>query len=76
MQANAEHQKDNTDLRELIGQVLIGDIAGRERPDDDTSQQITDQRRNFQPVRRYAESKGQDEADHNCGDEWCRMDHP
>lgn len=47
MQANFEHQKDNSDLSELIGYLLIGDIARRERPQDDTGQQITDQRRNF-----------------------------
>ena len=31
MQADAEHQQDDADLGELVGDVLVGDVAGRER---------------------------------------------
>ena len=44
MQANAEHQEDDADLGELAGEILVGDIARRERADDDAGQQIADQR--------------------------------
>ena len=31
MQADAEHQQDDADLGELVGQALVGDEARRER---------------------------------------------
>ena len=32
MQADAEHQQDDADLGELLGQASVGDEAGCERP--------------------------------------------
>ncbi len=46
MQADAEHQQDDADLGQLVGELLVGDEAGRERPDQHAGQQIADQRRN------------------------------
>ena len=45
MQPDAEHQQDHADLGELVGEVLVGDEAGRERSDRDAGEQIADQRR-------------------------------
>ena len=33
MQADAEHQQDDADLGQLVGELLVGDEARRERPD-------------------------------------------
>ena len=49
MQADAEHQQDHADLGQLRRQGLVGDEAGRERPDHDAREQVAHQRR--QPQR-------------------------
>ena len=38
MQADAEHQQDDADFGELVGDLLVGHIARRERPDQDAGQ--------------------------------------
>jgi len=63
MQADAEHQEDDADIGKLGGERLIGDDSGRERSDDDTSNQVADNRRKAQAVRNRAEDKGQAYAD-------------
>ena len=63
MQADAEHQQNDADLGELVGDVLVGDEAGRERPDDDAGEQIADQRRQLEAVGHDAEGEGEHEAD-------------
>ena len=69
MQADAEHQQDDADLGELVGDVLVGDEAGRERPDQDAGEQIADQRRQLEAVRQHAKGEGEHEADGERGDE-------
>ena len=44
MEPDAEHQQDDADLGQLIGDVLIGDVARRERADKDAGDQIADER--------------------------------
>ena len=59
MQADAEHQEDDADLGELVGEALVGDEAGRERPDGDAGEQIADERRELAagaPPRRSAQA--------------------
>ncbi len=51
MQADAEHQQDDADLGELVGEMLVGDVARRERPHQHAGEQITDQRRDAEPLR-------------------------
>ena len=63
MQPDAEHQQNDADLGELIGDILVGDIARRERAHQDAGEQIPDQRRDAQALRERAENEGKYEAD-------------
>ena len=54
VQADAEHQQDDADLGELLGQLAVGDEAGRVRPDDDAGEQVADDRREAEPLRDVA----------------------
>ena len=69
VQADAEHQQDHADLRQLRRQLLVGDIARRERPDQHAGQQVADQHRQLQPVGDGAEDKGQAQARDDGGDQ-------
>ncbi len=75
LQADAEHQQDDADFGELIGDALIGDEARRERTDNDAGKKVADQRRGLEPMRDDAEREGEHEADHNGGDERCMLRH-
>ena len=75
MQPHAEHQQNDADLGELIGDILVGDEARRERPDDDARHQIADQRRQLEAVRDDAEAEGEHEADREGGNEGRHMQH-
>src|SRR5690349_20080043 len=70
MQADGEQQQDNADLGQLVSQCLIRDEARRERTGQDAGEQITDQRRSAQPVRRKAETEREDEPRSDRRDEW------
>ena len=54
---------------ELVGDALVGDEARRERADHDAGKQVTDQRRNLDPMRERAENERQHEADDDSRDE-------
>ena len=75
MQADAEHQQDDADLGELVGELLVGDVAGRERPHQHAGEQIADQRRGLEPVRERAQHEGEDQPDDNGGDQRGVMRH-
>ena len=42
LQADAEHQQDDADLGELLGEVRVGDEARRVRPDQRAGEQVAD----------------------------------
>jgi len=44
VQADAEHKKDHTDLRELVEGLRVRAITGRERPYDHPGEEVTDDR--------------------------------
>jgi len=75
MQPYAEHQQDDADLGELIGNVLVGDKAGGEGPDDDPCHEIADQRRQFEAVGNNAEGEREHQTDRDGGNEWRHMQH-
>ena len=75
MQADAEHQQNDADLGQLVGDILVGDEAGRERADDDSRHQISDQRRQLEAVGEHAEGEGEHEADRDGRYEWRHMQH-
>jgi hypothetical protein len=46
VQTDAEHQKNDADIGELLGKSRIGDETRRERPHDNARQQIAGDGRN------------------------------
>jgi hypothetical protein len=70
VQTNREEQQDDPDLGELVGQRLIGHVTGCEGTDQDAGEQIADQRRDAQPVRRETEPEREDEPRGDRRDEW------
>ena len=75
MQANPEHQQDDADFGELIGNALIGDEARRERADGNAGEQIADQRRQPQALGHEAEGEGEHKPHGERRDERSRMRH-
>ena len=75
MQPDAEHQQDDADLGELVGDVLVGDVARRERPDQNPGEQVADQRRELEAMHQHAEGEGEHEADSEGGNERRDMRH-
>ncbi len=75
MQADAEHQQYDTELRQFVGERLVGDEAGRKRSRGDTGEEISDQRLNTEPMGDRAEHKGEPKASDDGGDERRVMKH-
>ena len=75
MEPDAEHQEDDADLGELVGDVLVGDVARRERTDKDAGDQIADERRKLEAVRQHAEAEGEPKTDGKRRDERRHMRH-
>jgi hypothetical protein len=73
--SHAEHQQDHADIGEVVGDALIGDESGRERPDHHAGEEIANERRNLQPVRNRAEAERQHQADHDGRYEGRVFDH-
>ena len=59
MQADAEHQQDDADLRQLRGEALIGHEAGGEGSDHHPGEEISGKRRDAQPMGDDPEQEGQ-----------------
>ena len=56
LQADAEHQQNDADLRELLGQRGVGDEARRVRADERPGQQVADDRRQPEPLGEVAQT--------------------
>ena len=52
MEPDAEHQEDDAHLGELVGDVLVGDVARGEGTDEDARDQIADERGKLEAVAR------------------------
>ena len=63
VQADAEHQQHDADLRELPARLDVGDEARRGGTDDDARDQIADEGRQTQPDGEEATDEGEGEAD-------------
>ena len=48
VQTHSKHQEDYANFSELRGDFRVGHIAGTERSDEDSRQQVPDNRRKFQ----------------------------
>jgi hypothetical protein len=75
MQADAEHQQDDADLRQLGGEVGIRDEARCERTYRDAGDQISDERRQAHAGGEESKGEGEDEADGDQCDEFGFMGH-
>ena len=73
LQADAEHQQDDADLGQLLGQRGVGDEAGRVRADERPGQQVADDRRQAEPLREVAEDQRRAEAARQRQDEGVSM---
>ena len=62
MQADPEHQQDDPDLGQLGGKFRVGDKTDGVRADDNPRDQISNERRQLQPIGQHAEHEGQHEA--------------
>ena len=75
VEADAEHQKDDADLSQLTGKILIGDEARCERPDRNPREKIAGKGRNAQAIRQHAEQESSDDANDDRGGEGGVMRH-
>ena len=62
LQAHAEHQQDDADLRELLGQRRVGDEARRVRPDEHPGEQVADDGREAETLGEIAQNQRSGEA--------------
>ena len=62
LQADAEHQQDDADLGELLGDLRVGDESRRVRTDQRAREQIADDRRQARALREVAENQRGREA--------------
>ena len=69
VQPDAEHQQDDADLGQLLGQGGVGDEARRVRPDEHAGQQVAHDRREPEPLRDVSEDQRRREPAGDGGDE-------
>src|SRR3546814_16259904 len=70
VKADAEHQQDDAKLGQFQRQFAVGDKAGGERADGNTSEQIARDRRDEQPLRQRAENAGPDQSHDDGSEQW------
>jgi hypothetical protein len=58
LQADAEHQQDDADLRELLCEVDVSGVARSVRADNDTGDEVANDRRKAKPLREIAANEG------------------
>ena len=75
VQPNAEHEEDDAHLGELVGEILVGDVARREGADDDAGDEVPDKRRHAQALRERGEHPGEGEARDDRRYERCVVNH-
>lgn len=73
MQADAEHQQDDADFRELVRQLLVGDETGRERADDDAGKKVAGDRRQAEAMCDQPRQEGEADTGNQGCDQRCRM---
>ena len=62
LQTDPEHQKDDADFRKLFRDFRVGDEPGCVRPDEGARNQVTDERRQAEPLREISEEQRGTEA--------------
>ena len=69
VQADAEHQQDHADFRELVREARVRHEARRERPDADAGDEIADDGRHLEDAGHQSEQQSKHEADRQQGNE-------
>ncbi len=69
MQADAEHQQNDADLRDLAGEIRVTDETGRERADGDPGQETAHERRQAQLACQKPAAKGENQTHHDSDDQ-------
>ena len=69
LQPDAEHQQDDAELGELIGQPDVGDESRRVGADDNPGEQVADDGREMQALGEIAEDERRGEPADKRGDE-------
>lgn len=69
MDAHPEHEEDDPDLGELLGECDIGHEARRERPHGDARHEVAHQRRKAEPDGQHPQREGEREAGRDGDDE-------
>ena len=62
LQADAEHQQDDADFGELLGEMDIGCVARRVGADHDAGDEVADDRRKAKPLREISAERGRRQA--------------
>ncbi|GEO13614.1 hypothetical protein MAE02_13100 [Microvirga aerophila] len=65
MQPNSEHEQNDADLGKLVGEALVGHIAGREGAHQNACEQVADEGGDAESMRQGAKSECQYEADND-----------
>ena len=76
MQADAEHQQDDADFRELTRDGRIGRESRRRRTDHDAGEQVSDKRRKPQSRRDESKEKRRGKSERERDKERRLMVHP
>ncbi|MNN81419.1 hypothetical protein D3C81_1982440 [compost metagenome] len=69
MQADAKHQQDDADLRQLGGESQIGHIAGGEGAADDACRQVAHHGGDAQALGQHAKQIGEHQAAYQSRDQ-------
>ena len=69
MQPDAKHQQHHANFGQLRRRLDVGDKTRRRRADDDASQQIADQRRQFQAFGNHTENERPPKGSGDGGDQ-------
>ena len=69
LQPDAEHQQDDPDLGQLLGESRVGHKPGRMRPHERASQEIPDNRRQSEALRHVTQRERRGQAARERQDE-------
>ena len=75
MQSYPEHQQDDPDFGQFVGQRSVGNETGGEGTNHDPGDKITDERREFEAMRDRPHDEGNNETGDNRADQGRVMGH-
>ncbi|GLV29569.1 hypothetical protein TomTYG75_20880 [Sphingobium sp. TomTYG75] len=75
MKSHPEHQQNDTDFGQFVGQTGVGDKAWGERTNHDPRDKVTDKRRKFETMGNGTHYESNNEARDDCSDQGRVMRH-